>query len=423
MSNLLIRRLTRFLFISGAINILLIVFVIYWLIKERPPTPYYELKPADKKEQQAPLAFDHTNAEVLKTLRQLPLEQLVAKLKDSLLVENGYTLRDLAIGCMVSLYHFDLQKALLGLKFPEQERKIAFGRSATGKPLEITVYPGLSEEHFLRVVNYANMEKWPLTSKGLYLSLKRFYFKGEEPPESLVDSFLLTPEYLAVEMLFNRAPVAVERKELITLLSEGNWSLLTQFAEQQRLAQDLNPARRQKFLLDYIEHGSKKAAYLILKTDAEFATHKLNDRHVLLLLRLLQVKVKEAESFAISQLSSPRSNAVWKMAAKRLYQYAGELPPATYQHHAALERFVRQKTGIVRSEKVATVAIPPGKPTIVKKIVHVTEKPLKTHLVQEGDSLWKISRRYKVDLEKLKKANRLTSDRLKPGMNLKIPTS
>lgn len=412
-----IRSLTRWLFVSGSLNIFLLVFTIYWIIRERPPAPYYELKPANKKEQQAPLAIDRSNAEVLRSLRGLPLEQLVAKLGDTQLVENGYTQRDLALACMVSLQHFDLNRALLGLKPPEQQRSLVYGRNAQGKPIEIVVYPGLSDEHFQAIIRYANTEKWPLTSRGLFLLVKRNLIKEEKPEASLVDSFFLTPEFLTVEMLFNRSSIAVERPELLKLLSEGNWVLLTTFFEQQRITQDFSPARRQKFLLDYIEHGSRNAAYLLLRSDGEFAARKLDDRHVLLLLRLLQIKTPEAEQFSINQLASPRSNAVWKMAAKRLYQYSGEVPPANYQHQAALERFVRQKTVPLHTEKVvATVVVPPGKPKPVK-----ISTPQSTYIVQDGDSLWKISRKFKVDIEKLKKTNKLTTDRLKTGMALKIP--
>lgn len=416
-----IHTLTRWLFISGALNILILAFLFYWMIRERPPAPYYELQPP--KQEQVPVVMDHTNAEVLRSLRGLPLEQLVAKLSDTQLIENGYTQRDLALACMVTMHHFDLQRALLGLKFPLQERKLVYGRTPEGQPVEMTVYPGLPDEYFQAIVHYAHTEKWPLTSKGIYLTLKRSLLKKDTPDSSLIEAFHLTPEFLTVEMLFNRSDAPVDRNELHQLLSEGTWSMLSTFAEQQRAMQDLTPPRRQKFLLDYIEQGSRSAAYLILKTDQEFAVRKLDDRTVLLLLRLLQVKSPDAEQYALSQLTSPRSNVVWKMAAKRLYLYAGETPPTNYQHHVALERFVRKKTGGVEGEQVAAVVVPPTKPPKVTTPAKNPSKPSNlTHKVQEGDSLWKIARRYKVDIEKLKKANNLTSDRLKPGMTLKIPS-
>ncbi|MCE5315736.1 MAG: LysM peptidoglycan-binding domain-containing protein, partial [Parachlamydia sp.] len=173
----------------------------------------------------------------------------------------------------------------------------------------------------------------------------------------------------------------------------------------------------------------------------DFAAHKLDDPHVMTLLRLLPHKTPEAEQFALAQLTSPRSNAVWKMAARRLYAYAGEQLPDSYQHHAAIERFTGKNVESTKAEQQAAaeqstkpkleapsapksaVVLPLTKPkpkTVSKKESPATKK-VRTHVVQEGDSLWKIARRYKVDIETLKKANNLQSDRLRPGTTLKIP--
>jgi LysM repeat protein len=44
------------------------------------------------------------------------------------------------------------------------------------------------------------------------------------------------------------------------------------------------------------------------------------------------------------------------------------------------------------------------------------------YIVKKGDSLYRISRLFKIDLEKIKDANNLESIRLKPGMKLTIPS-
>lgn len=43
------------------------------------------------------------------------------------------------------------------------------------------------------------------------------------------------------------------------------------------------------------------------------------------------------------------------------------------------------------------------------------------YIVQEGDSLWKIARRFNVDVEHLRAHNKLKSDALKPGTPIRIP--
>lgn len=427
--------LTRALLISGSLNFVLIVAMVYLFMREKPPAPYFELKPAGQKEQIVPLAIDRSNADILRQLRKLPVEQLISRLEDTQLVEDGFKQRDLALASLVAFHHFDLSRALLGLPQPEQQRSVMYGKLRDGSPALATLYPSLNDEQFHAIVRFANTERWPLTSQGLFLSVRQKKLRNLVPDPTLIDAFYLTPEFLSVEMLFNRCNCSVEKPELLKLLTEGDWAMLASFAEQQRAVQDLSSARRQRFLLDYIERHSRTAAALILKTDPDFAAHKLDDPHVMTLLRLLPHKTPEAEQFALAQLTSPRSNAVWKMAARRLYAYAGEQLPDSYQHHAAVERFTGKSVETPKpdpkaSPKPATkpafkgaVVLPLTKPKtkVVDKKAESKPKKSRTHLVQEGDSLWKIARRYKVDMEALKKANNLQSDRLKPGTTLKIP--
>ncbi|MEY8348658.1 SafA/ExsA family spore coat assembly protein, partial [Bacillus cereus] len=50
---------------------------------------------------------------------------------------------------------------------------------------------------------------------------------------------------------------------------------------------------------------------------------------------------------------------------------------------------------------------------------------MKIHIVQKGDTLWKIAKKYGVDFETLKKANTQLSnpDLIMPGMKIKVPSS
>lgn len=455
-----VRRLTIALIISGAGNVTLLAFLVYWTLHERPPIPYFELKPANYQEQQSPLAIDHSNSEVIRYFKKMPLEWLIARLKNTQLVENGYTQRDLALASLTAFHHFDLTKALSGLPAPSQKRSLVYGKFRDGTPAEMTVYPGLSDKYFDQIVEFAAREKWPLTSQGLFLALR----KNQLQDPSLIDAFIMTPEFLMVEMLFARATSPVEKKELLEVLMQGDWTLVHTFADQQRAFQDFSPARRQRFLLDYINKDSAAAAFLILKTEGNFAAQKLDDAQVMHMLKLLETKSPEAQQFASTLLTSPRSDEVWKMAASRLYEYAGESLPENLPHQTALTRFVPANTVIEAAEPqaqvVATVAPPivppapkpvakPQKPQTLanapaKKATPKAEapKPVKVaantpkqvskpvlpakenrYIVQEGDTLWKISQRYKIDMRVLKTHNKLESDRLKPGTTLRIPAS
>lgn len=463
--------MTIALIVSGALNIALLACLFYWTMKDHTPTPYFELKPADKHEQQMPLAIDHSNSDVIRCFRKMPMGYLIARLRNTQMVENGYAQRDLALACLTDFYHFDLERALLGYAQPDQKRTIVYGRRRNGEPAELIVYPGLSERQYDAIISFATTERWPLTSRGLFLSLLK---QREQPPDpSLRDAFFLTPEFLAVETLFSRSDVPADKSALLNVLLEGDWTVLATFVGQQRASQDLSPARRQRFLLDYIRGNSSAAARLMLKTDESLAVLKLDDSHVIQILQLLDQKTPEAEKFALSLLTSPRSNAVWKEAAARLYAYAGEPMPEKYHHHAALSRFMPAHAIIAVNNEPIVPAVPkapesknlpqmssgtpPGssgpvkggdsskkpfapikpptikqpviKPSVVRNAPPPKNLPPanrgirreRLYIVQQGDSLWKISRRFDVEIETIKAHNKLDSDFLKPGRPLLIP--
>jgi LysM repeat protein len=146
---------------------------------------------------------------------------------------------------------------------------------------------------------------------------------------------------------------------------------------------------------------SETAAELLVRTDFAFVLKKLEDKGVISLLTLLKTKSEESERFCIELLRSSRSDAVWQAAGDRLYAYAGELVQGPIDPKAALTRF--------------------AKPEPVKVAVQSPVRTGKSHVVKEGESLWKIARAYKVKLDDLVQLNGLERDRLLPGMTLKIP--
>ena len=421
-----IRRLTQALMISGALNIVLLSLFFYWMVKEKPPTTYYQLKPANQEQEQPPLADMRTSEEVIREYNHMLLEQLITRLNNSQLVENGYTQRDLALASLVSKHHFDLSRALPGQAIPVQKRTLSYSDSA-GKKEELVIYPGLSEHQFQSIVQFAATEKWPLTSEGLFQTLKE---KGNHKEDhTLAESFFLTPEFLAVETLFQRSEANLNRDRLLDIILDGDWEVLSSFTEQQKVSQDLSPAKRQRFLIDYIAKKSKAAAYALLQTDGAFAARKLDDRSIVFILKLVDNETPEARAFALELLSSPRSDEVLRLAATRLYEFAGESIPAAYSHENALSRFLPktkalQQTFPTRPPLAYTPPVannPPKAKAPVAKNVKTPPKTERYYVVQEGDSLWKISRQLRIDVDAIRKHNKLKNDFLKPGTALKIP--
>jgi LysM repeat protein len=68
----------------------------------------------------------------------------------------------------------------------------------------------------------------------------------------------------------------------------------------------------------------------------------------------------------------------------------------------------------------------PDKKPLISSIPHKLPSSLKkqehTYIVQEGDSLWKISKKFNVNIDRLRAYNQLDSDALKPGKSLRIPS-
>lgn len=489
-----VRQLNMALIVSGALNIAVLSLLLFWVLREKPPTPYCELKPAASGEQEIPLADQRGCAEVLAQLSKLPFSQLVNRLYNAQLIENGYAERDLALACMVAFHHFDFQRALPKNAQPQQSRLLSWKPKDREKAVSFFVYPDLTQAHYDSMIQFAKTERWPLTGEGLFELLKT-QKNQKKFDDHLIETFVLTPQFWTVELLFNRSGQKASRQDILIVLLEGDWNLLQQFVDQQRQVHDSSDARRQKFLLDYIKAGSRSAAVMLLKSEWDFAVKKIDDLQVAAIIKLLPLYLEEGQAYAKEMLVSPRSTNVWREASQWLYTQAEEPMPSDWTRHAALTRFIPEKAALelvtvapapiatplliitpavskpakaapitlVDTSKVKSkidaknnvkTAAPVAKQTVAantassnaakgkkvekKNVAEKSKKPsakennqvaqanvvqLKPliYVVQEADTLWKISRRFNVKLDEIKKLNELTSDVLKPGMTLKLP--
>jgi hypothetical protein len=439
------RWLTQSLILSGALNIGLLLTFFYLIIKDKSVATVIDHKPV---EQIQSLADHRSNMELFRELRKMTFHQLVTTLNDKQLVEDGYAQRDLALGCLVSFYHFNLQKALSGI--PVQQRQLIFEKKRDPSLAGVTVYPGLSDAHFQSLIHFATTERWPLTSKGLFLQIK--HTKGHIEP-SLMETFFLTQEFLEVETLFSHSKRPTDKYVILAMLREGDWQVLSEFAAGQLAAQDLSEANYQRLLLHYIDRHSKIAARLMLLHHGDFAVKKLDDKHVITILQLLREKTPESERFAQELLMSPRGDSVLKLAAARLYQFAKEPLPETYDHIAALTKFIPEQ---ILKEKIKipndSNQIPVSKQPLAivegaflskqpnRKAVNLSSSSVKDrsshflaeklakngkerlHVVGEGETLWLISKRYRVAIDVIKAMNGLESNSIYSGLVLRVPS-
>jgi LysM repeat protein len=381
------RTLTIALIFSGALNIALIAASLFSSFKDS------QISLSVSRPKQA-ARHETTNEQLLGSMARLTFRELVSYLTNKDLVEEGYTKRDLALAALVSFHHFNIEKALSAT--PSQVREFTLSENQ-----KVEVFPGLNEDQFEAIIRYAYQEKWPLTAKGIFGLLQK---RDNSRDESLEQAFLITPEFYTLQIFFQKTEAPQEAATLLNLVCEGSWDLLERFAREQSQVLDFSTDRRRALLLSYLALHSPTAAQLLLRADFHFALKRLEDRGILELLALLKKQSEEGSKFCVELLRSPRSDAIWQAASMTLYAYAGEMPTAPIDPKAVLARFASDAPALLPEPA-------PASPVSASRF----------HIVKDGESLWKISRQYKVKVDEIVKLNGLEKDSLFPGMTLKLP--
>ena len=385
------RIITLSLIFSGALNIGLIAAFIALLIQDRERSLLVNAPRNVEKTEEM------TNREILSSYSRLSFRELCSLLTNTDFIEEGFSKRDLALAALVSFHDFNIEKAIGSL--PAQRRVFKLEERS------LEIFPGLSNEQFQAIVQYAYLERWPLTSRGLFMGLQK---TPKQRDAALVQAFTITPEFYALQTLFQKSGANPSQDQLIDLIGDGNWQMLDGFVREQSQMLDLSDDRRRRFLLSYLAMQSPAAADLLLQTDFMFALKRLDDKGLIDLLSHAQTN-EILQKFCIELLQSARSDAIYEKSSQLLYRMVKEEMPQPFNLSQARTRFVP-------SAPVAAAAAPKKEPAPAAR-----ESSMRTHVVKEGDSLWKISRQYHVNLDDLMAINHLEKDRLKLGMVLKIP--
>ncbi len=410
--------LTQALIISGTMNIGLVGTSFYVILKEKQAALSAErLVPSTDP------AIHISNEQILRIYSALSFQELLLKLENKDLAEEGYTKRDLALACLAAFHHFNVEKAVGGLI--SQKRTIYFRSADASEFIDVVALPGLTDEHFNAALHYARTEKWPLTSKGLFFELKRSFPRIDS---SLMEAFFTTPEYYSIHTFFQKTGLPTEMNEIVSFLVDGEWESLKEFCEQQRMIQDFSVEKRRSFLLSYLDkYRSTQAAVLLTLHDLDFITRRLDDYSVGCFMQKIKEKEAPLGSMAKEILISPRADEVRKQAAAILYEMVKEPMPLEYDHLMAVQRFFPES--LPQSVPDAQPAISKTKNVLEKVAEEIIKENLRSqvtsakrvHRVQEGESLWKIARKYKVSVEEIKRLNQMDSDKLRAGKLLQLP--
>lgn len=433
------KRLALALGLSAFLNISILAFGIY----EWQETGFSYLATSSFRPQK--LKLYRQEGKELSTLTQnfrelelLDFDGLLLVLDDTTLVAGGYKRQDLALSMLVKRHYFDLKRAL--------GADVAVKRLFTYMPQdevrsEIELYPDLSQDELAQVREFAKREKWPCTTEGLLAQ-----YRKQENPE-LKDVILLTDEYRVLELLLTRG-TPISRDAIFDLATRVEYELMKKLHTDMAKSQDFSPEVRRGFLLRALPHS----ATILYQVDPRFCVHSLADKPALLVLNELSKNPEMAKEYALALLEAPRSSVIWKRAIGMLCE-TKQLDPQSQSRDSILESYGRLppkpkpetksetkpeiKTQTKLEPKTASKAPlkPLAKPVTKPVTKQVTKPALKpatkpaikpqkaeiVYIVQSGDTLWHISKRFNVDIDKLKKHNKLTTDALKPGSMLRIP--
>jgi len=396
------RFLTQALIVSGALNIGFLATFFYFVMQEKETSIAFESPPASSQ-----ILVPHlSNGELLSTYSSLSFPELLSLLEDQEAIEEGYKKRDLALASLVAYHFFNLEKAL-GTA-PLQKRTLSFLSRDGQEKVDLTVFPGLTDDQFQAIVQYTKTEKWPMTPEGLFFEVKQGQNRRDP---SLLEAFYLTPEFHSVATLFMRAGLTLPKEAMVDMITQGDWKTLEQFMQEQKQSQDLTPPRLKSLLITYLKKRSLLAAKILLEWDREFVAKRLDDSELMLVLDVHSDRSVAFEQLLRDVACSPRTDAIWKKAAEKLYAFAGVPLPEPYDHQLTLRTFFPEQAtrAVVKNNAAPASAAAADK------------KGKRTYIVQEGDNLWKIARKHKVSVEAIKKQNKLQTEKLKVGKELEIP--
>ncbi len=294
--------LKQVLALSISLNLALIATFIYQALnKDEEKKLAYEPKQTKLKES------EEKNSQVAHVFRNLSFDKLLEQLSNKEPLEDGYSYRDLALGALVSFHQFNLEGALQAK--PKQQRWIYIDDPKTQQREAMEIFPALEDSDFEAALRFANEEKWPLSSKGLFKKLKY------TDDNSLMHTFFLSSEFQSIYQLFHKAKPDISKESVLELVLEGDWGSLLKFELEQKKRHDFSKHKRLEVLFSYIDAGSQEALALFLELEDPQDAKKMTDEQVSKLLAYIPQKGKKHLAFIREILSSLRKDEILDEAA------------------------------------------------------------------------------------------------------------
>lgn len=381
------------LILSGALNIGLVATFIYKAASDNKSHKVeFSLRPTDA---QSILHIDSRSLqEVTDHLKTLDYDKLVYQLDNANFVEKKLTIRDLALSELVGHFDLDIARALANDSL--STKMIKLGKSDEG----IVIFTDMEDVQFDIIKRFAQTEKCPYTTRGLFFRLCDPDFSGDD---SMKSAFYFTAEFILLETLFNHTGASVAKEDLLAMILEGSWEYLQTFTDKQKSGQNLTADYRRQVLLDYLQERSTQAAELLVRFDSNFLLKEFSDESLMYVLDQLKPS-NNAISFARLILTSAQNETLNEHAGRLLYKWTGRVTPEPYDPIVALIDFSDFQLRQLEDKSTE------------KEVPRET-----TYVVRDGDNLWKIAKELKVDLDSLRSHNHLEKDLIKPGQVLVVP--
>lgn len=356
---------------------------------------------------------------LLHSWKRATYKDLIGHLRNAQSVEHGFTIRDCAISYLRQHYGFEVARALEG-----EPQELRVGRLGEE---EITLIAGLSERDFQLILQLAENEPFPVTASGalMWLHREKETLSSKEQ-ESLRQLITLSETWKQFYKRLQKAHLFLPIEELFNLVREIGWNSLEKISkEPEQVGQE-----REKFLLWLAEgaaSGSIQAADWLMKHDAAWALRKLDERAIKVCIQKSHAPPQILRHFLQEVLSSPRSDRVRLIAAQRLYELEGTSVSQNLTMAKALPQLQSNSPGRT-ALPLATVnrkVVVEKKDSLKKEAVSLKKEtstqPHRVVYVEQGETLWKVSQKYRCEMQEIRRLNRLQGDALIPGSALILP--
>jgi len=319
-------------------------------------------------------------------------EELISLLDDTGHALNGYRVQELALALLKERGYVVADPLQAYNGWPQPMQTIALSDKKT-----IHLFSSLTSEQIAQVKTYYEQVVVPFTAERIVQELDR-------DNELYSQALIRTDEWARFSEVFPHLSL----EERIALARELGGALFSETPKKSPL--ELFQVSESPLLALYLASYEMNA----LLTQAD-------DRTLSAIFALLPKDQPAGIRLSLRTLHAARKPEIWKRAQEFLAS-ALSVPDIAYVSRDEVVAHLKQ---LVAAKKPMPTPVEPAKKSIQEEIaLRAAQRqlsPYKTYIVQKGDTLWSIAKRFHVNVDKLKYLNHIKGAKLSPGTELKIP--